>query len=81
MATCSARSSSAKVFPSVKARPEIRSAIVTAVKGETWSADDALRVPVTYRNLKTNRAPTLMPTSARAFAEPSPANNDFTSLD
>jgi hypothetical protein len=69
-----------KVFPSVKARPEIRSAIASAVKGEAWSVDDALRVPVTHRNLKTNRGAYVMPASLRAAADPTPVNGDFTSL-
>ena len=68
-----------KVFPSVKARPEVRAAIVAGVKGETWSVDDALRVPVTYRNLKANRGAYLMPTSTRPAADPSPVNSDLTS--
>lgn len=68
-----------KVFASMKARPEIRSAIVSGVKGETWSVDDALRTPITYRNLKANRGAFVMPTSVRAAADPSPSNTDFTS--
>lgn len=69
-----------KAFASVKARPEIRTAVVSAIKGEIWSVDDALRVPVTTRNLRTNRGAYLMPTSLRPGADPAPANPDFTSL-
>ena len=68
-----------KVFASVKARPEIRAAIASGVKGEVWSVDDALRAPVTYRNLKANRGAYVMPTSVRAAADASPSNTDFTS--
>ena len=52
-----------KVFRSVKARPEIRSAIVTDVKGRFRSVDEALLAPVTYRNLRLNRGAYVMPAS------------------
>ena len=68
-----------KVFASVEARPEIRAAIASGFKGEAWPLDDALRTPVTYRNLKANRGAFVMPTSVRVAADPSPSNIDFTS--
>ena len=70
-----------KLLESVQARAEIRSAVVADIKGETRSVDDALRVPVTYRNLRTNRGAYLMPESFRPAPDPNPANTDFTSTE
>lgn len=70
-----------KVFTSMKARPEIRKAIVTAIDGGTRSVDEAMLVPMVHRNLKSNRGGYLMPTSFRPAPDPAPGNTDFTSGD
>lgn len=67
------------LLESVQARPEIRAAVVANLKGQVRSVDDALRVPVTYRNLKVNRGAYLMPESFRPAADANPSNTDFTS--